>query len=133
MGKPRGRSNARRCSIARRVRTRYTVFCIFRYRRLPRSTALDVAPISRSSRNTSAFSNPGDSSFFNTARSRPDRRNRSRNAVSLAIAVAVRHRRSNNRWTSAISSRSTRNWGRPRLTRWSVARSEGLNRRWTNR
>ena len=79
------------------VRTRYTVFCIFRYRRLPRSTALDVAPMSRSSRNTSAFSSPGDSSFFSTDRSRRNRRNRARNAASLATAVAIRHRRSNSR------------------------------------
>ena len=45
----------------------------FGYRRLPRSTALDVAPINRSSRNTSAFSSPRDSSFFSTARSPADR------------------------------------------------------------
>ena len=56
---------------------------IFRYRQL-RSTALDVAPISRSSRNTRAFSSPGDSSFFSTARSRPDRRSRARNAAEAA-------------------------------------------------
>ena len=55
----RSRSSASRTSIARRVRTRYTVFCIFRYRRFPRSTAFDVAPRSFSSRNTSAFSRPG--------------------------------------------------------------------------
>lgn len=48
-----------RYQILRR-RTRYTVFCIFRCRRFPRSTALEVAGMSLSSRNTRALSRLGD-------------------------------------------------------------------------
>ena len=43
----RCRSSASRPSIVHRVRTRYTVFCILRYRRFLRSPAFDVAPSSR--------------------------------------------------------------------------------------
>ena len=46
---------------------------------------------------TSAFSRLGDSNFLKTDRSLLNRRNRVRNAASLAKAVAIRHRRSNSR------------------------------------
>ena len=54
----RCRSSANRAFIARRVRTRYTDCCIFRYRRFRASTAFDVAPNSFSSRNTTALLHP---------------------------------------------------------------------------
>lgn len=39
------------------------LFCIFRYRRFPRSTAFEVAGNNRSSRNVNAFSRFGENSF----------------------------------------------------------------------
>jgi len=49
------------------LRTRYTLFCIFRWRRLPRSTALEVAGNSLSSRNVRAFSRVGEKTFFHVS------------------------------------------------------------------
>jgi hypothetical protein len=45
----------------------YTLFCILRWRRLPRSTALEVAGNSLSSRNVNAFSSVGENTFFNVS------------------------------------------------------------------
>ena len=57
-------SRAIRPSKQTLLRTRYTLFCIFRWRRLPRSTALEVAGNSLSSRNVRAFSRCGEKTFF---------------------------------------------------------------------
>jgi hypothetical protein len=57
-------SKARRPSKQDWLRTRYTLLCILRCRRLPRSTALEVAGNSLSSRNVSAFSRVGENTFF---------------------------------------------------------------------
>jgi hypothetical protein len=46
------------------LRTRYTLFCIFRWRRLPRSTALEVVGNSLSSRNVRAFSKFGEKTLL---------------------------------------------------------------------
>jgi hypothetical protein len=52
--------------------------CILRYRRVSRSTALDVAPMSFSSKNTNTFCMPGDNNFLSTSRNRPKRPNPTR-------------------------------------------------------
>jgi hypothetical protein len=57
-------SKAIRPSQQALLRTRYTFFCLFRWRRLPRSTALEVAGNSLSSRNVRAFSRCGEKTFF---------------------------------------------------------------------
>jgi hypothetical protein len=93
----RSSSSASRASIERSVRTRYSNFRVFEYRRFPRSTAFDVALRSFCSRNSNAFSRPGKYNFFSTSRSQTTRRNRARRRVRLAEAVAMRHRRSNRR------------------------------------
>src|ERR687896_1745168 len=46
------------------LRTRYTLFCILRWRRLARSTALEVAGNSLSSRNVRAFSRFGEKTLL---------------------------------------------------------------------
>ena len=51
----RSMSRAIRPSKQTLLRIRYTLFCIFRWRRLPRSTALEVAGNNLSSRNVQAF------------------------------------------------------------------------------
>src|SRR6059036_188157 len=56
-------SKAIRPSKQALLRTRYTLFCIFRWRRLPRSTALEVAGNNLSSRNVRAFSRFGEKTF----------------------------------------------------------------------
>src|SRR5439155_9658333 len=60
----RSMSRAMRPSKQTWLRTRYTLFCIFRWRRLPRSTALEVAGNNVSSRNVRAFSRCGEKTFF---------------------------------------------------------------------
>ena len=57
-------SRAMRPSTQTLLRIRYTLFCIFRWRRLPRSTALEVAGNNVSSRNVRAFSRCGEKTFF---------------------------------------------------------------------
>ena len=59
----RSMSKAIRPSQQALLRTRYTLFCLFRWRRLPRSTALEVAGNNLSSRNVRAFSRFGEKTF----------------------------------------------------------------------
>ena len=66
------------------VRTRYTVFCILRCRRLPRSTALEVEPSRRSSRKVRAFSRSEDRSFLKIGPNPLQRPTWSRSRASFA-------------------------------------------------
>ena len=84
-------SKAIRSRMRSIVRTRYTVFCIFRNLRLARSTAFDVEGNFLSSKKTKLRSTVDDSSFFNTSDNHLNRLNRLRNFCNLASAVAPRN------------------------------------------
>src|SRR2546422_10911346 len=92
----RSMSRAIRPSKQSLLRTRYTLFCLFRWRRLPRSTALEVAGNNVSSRNVRAFSRCGEQTFFTVSPIQVNRLTHCRNFFSLPSAVCVRQRRSNN-------------------------------------
>src|SRR5882672_7312406 len=89
-------SKAIRPSKQTLLRIRYTFFCIFRWRRFPRSTALEVAGSNLSSRNVRAFSRCGEKTFFKVSPIHVNRRTHCRSFLSLPRAVCVRQRRSNN-------------------------------------
>src|SRR2546430_5593526 len=91
----RSMSRAIRPSKHALPRTRYTLFCIFRWRRLPRSTALDVAGNSVSSRNVNAFSRFVENTLFNVSPIHLKRLIHCRSFRNLPRAVWVRQRRSN--------------------------------------
>ena len=92
----RSMSRAIRPSKQTLLRTRYILFCIFRWRRLPRSTALEVAGNNVSSRNVRAFSRCGEKTFFQVSPIQVNRLTHCRTFFSLPRAVCVRQRRSNN-------------------------------------
>ena len=91
------------------LRTRYTLFCIFRWRRLPRSTALEVACNSLSSRNVRAFYRFGEKTWLRVSPIHWNRLTHCRGFFSLPSAVWVRQRRSNNAYMCSMISCRLRN------------------------
>jgi hypothetical protein len=129
----RSMSRAMRPSQQTLLRTRYTLFCIFRWRRLPRSTALEVAGNNVSSRNVRAFARCGETTFFQVSPIQVHRLTHCRHFFSLPRAVRVWQRRSNNAYICSMISRNWRSGGKPRVMCTSRLRSLGFRRRLTNK
>jgi len=109
------------------------LFCILRWRRLPRSTAFDVEGKSASSRKVSAFSRFGEKSFLSATPKVLKRRTRRRSRASLESAVSTRQRRSNRRYISSIMNLIARRRGTPRVMRRRIFSSFPERERRTNR